>query len=98
MDIRSIVDAVLDDLALVATSVPNERLPKEEQIRCCIYATIRHLFRVVCAERGYGTIDESSPTGCDLWASSPDRPPVWLEFKRCWSAKGWINKPPGRKA
>ena len=94
MDIPLIIDAVLDDLALVATSEPNERLPKEEQIRCCIYATIRPLFRVVCAERGYGSIDEKSRTECDLWASSPNRPPVWLEFKRCWSATGWINKPP----
>jgi hypothetical protein len=94
MDVAGIVDAVFDDLALVAASGPNERLPKEEQIRCCIYAAIRPLFRVVCAERGYGSIDDKSRIECDLWASSPDRVPVWLEFKRCWSAYGWINKPP----
>jgi hypothetical protein len=89
-----IVDAVFADLALVAASGPNERLPKEEQIRCSIYATIRPLFHVVCAERGYGSIDEKSRTECDLWAASPGQMPVWLEFKRCWSATGWINKPP----
>jgi hypothetical protein len=94
MNISAIVDAVLDDLALVASSEPNERLPKEEQIRCCIYAAIRPLFRVVCAERGYGSVDERSRTECDLWASSPGREPVWLELKRCWSASGWVNKPP----
>jgi hypothetical protein len=94
MDIARIVAEVLADLALVATSEPNERLPKEEQIRCRIYSSIRQLFRVVCAERGYGSIDEKHRTECDLWASSPGRAPVWLEFKRCWSASGWINKPP----
>jgi len=52
MDVALIVDAVLDDLALVATSEPNERLPKEEHIRCCIYAAMRPQFRVVRAERG----------------------------------------------
>ena len=78
MDVARVVDAVLDDLALVATSEPNERLPKEEQIRCCIYATIRPLFRVACAERGYASIDDWSRTECDLWASSPGRVPVWF--------------------
>jgi hypothetical protein len=24
--------------------------------------------------------------------------PVWLEFKRCWSASGWVNKPPEQLA
>jgi hypothetical protein len=98
MDEARIVDAVLEDLALVATSSPNERLPKEEQIRCCIYAAIRPQFRVVCAERGYGSIDDRSRTECDLWASSPGQVPVWLEFKRCWSASGWVNKPPEQLA
>jgi hypothetical protein len=94
MDEARIVNAVLEDLALVAASSPNERLPKEEQVRCCIYAAIRPLFRVVCAERGYRSIDDRSRTECDLWASSPGQVPVWLEFKRCWSASGWVNKPP----
>jgi hypothetical protein len=94
MNIIPIVDAVLDDLVLVASSLPNERLPKEEQVRCCVYAAIRPLFRVVCAERGYGSIDDQSRAECDLWASSPDCTPVWLELKRCWSASGLNNKPP----
>ena len=94
MDIPKVIDAMLADLALVASSQPNERLPKEEQIRCSIYAVIRPLYRVVCAERGYASIDDGSRIECDLWASSPDRAPVWIEFKRCWSAKGWVNKPP----
>ncbi len=98
MDESLIINAVLGDLAQVAASLPNERLPKEEQIRCCIYAAIRPLFKVVCAERGYGSIDDRSRTECDLWASSPGQTPVWLEFKRCWSAAGWNNKPPEQLA
>lgn len=93
MDIPKIIDRMLEDLVLVAASQPNERLPKEEQIRCSIYAAIRPLFRVVCAERGYGSIDERSRIECDLWAKS-DVAETWIEFKRCWSAKGWVNKPP----
>jgi hypothetical protein len=94
MDITTIIDAVLADLALVALSQPNERLPKEEQIRCSIYAAIRPLYSVVCAERGYSSIDAGSRIECDLWASSPGQPSVWIEFKRGWSGKGWVNKPP----
>ena len=81
MDVVRIVDTVLEDLSLVATSGPNERLPKEEQVRCCIYAAIRPLFRVVCAERGYGSIDDRSRTECDLWAFSPGQVPVWLRIQ-----------------
>jgi hypothetical protein len=94
MDIPVVIDAMLADLALVASSQPNERLPKEEQIRCSIYAAIRPIYHVVCAERGYASIDDGSRIECDLWASSRGIPPVWAEFKRCWSAKGWVNKAP----
>lgn len=94
MDIAGVINAMLADLALVGTSQPNERLPKEEQIRCSIYAAIRPLYHIVCAERGYASIDDGSRIECDLWASSLGLSPVWIEFKRCWSAKGWVNKPP----
>lgn len=99
MDIKPIADAILDNLALVSESLPNERMPEEAQIRCCVYAAIRPLFRVVCAERGYGSIDQGSKTRCDLWASNPGAPPVWIEFKRCWDVKteGWNSKPSKQK-
>jgi hypothetical protein len=101
MNIAEIVSQVLDDLATVATTTPNERLPKEEQLRCSVYAAMRPHFKVVCVERGYASIDEGSRTECDLWAHSPGKAPVWLEFKRCWfikSVKGWNNKPPEQLA
>src|SRR4051794_29268126 len=92
MNEAHVVEAILEDLALVAASLPNERLPKEEQIRCCVYAAIRPLFHIVCVERGYGSIDDRSRIECDLWASSPGQRAAWLEFKRCWSVAGWVNK------
>lgn len=99
MKIQPIVNAVLDDLALVAASTPNEHMPKEDQVRCCVYAAIRPLFHVVCVERGYGSIDAGSRIECDLWASNPGSPPVWIEFKRCWDvkSKGWNPKPSEQK-
>jgi hypothetical protein len=94
MNIANVIDAVLNDLAVIASSQPNERLPKEEQIRCSMYAAIRPLFHVVCAERGYRSIDDGCRTECDLWAFSPNTVPTWIEFKRCWSsAKALIPKP-----
>jgi hypothetical protein len=94
MDLPTIIASVLSDLAMVARSEPNERLPKEEQIRCSIYASLRPHFEVVCAERGYASIDDGSRIECDLWAGASGGAPTWLEFKRCWSASGWVNKPP----
>ena len=80
MDVSSIVAAVLDDLALVATSQPNERLPKEEQIRCCIYAMIRPLYRVVCASAGMGP--STTRAGSSVTSGLPlriRRPPVGVQ-------------------
>jgi len=94
MDIPRVIEAMLADLTSVSSSGPNERLPKEEQIRCSIYTAIRPYYQFVCAERGYASIDDGSRIECDLWASSPGISPIWVEFKRCWSAKGWVNKPP----
>src|SRR4051812_19276119 len=94
MNFAAIIDTMLDDLALVARFQPNERLPKEEQIRCSMYAAIRPLYEIVCAERGYGSIDDGSRVEADLWAYTTGSTPVWIEFKRCWAIGGWNNKPP----
>lgn len=96
MDIQNTVNLMMDDLVVVARFDPNERLPKEEQIRCSIYAAIRPLFEVVCAERGYASIDEGGRTEADLFAYSSGGTPVWIEFKRCWWITGWNNKPPAQ--
>lgn len=94
MNPKRIVQEIFFDLKLISSSKPNERLPKEEQIRCCLYSKFRSDFDVLCAERGYGSIDDLSRIECDLWGCKKGSPDVWLEFKRCWAAKkGWNNKP-----
>lgn len=90
--IGEIVERFLSDLNRVARSLPNERLPKEEQIRCSIYSAMQHQFNVVCAERGYGSVDDGNRVECDLWASAEGSESIWLEFKKCWSIAGWVNK------
>jgi len=98
VDWSKVVSDVFSDLILLASSSPNERLPKEEQIRSRVFATIRPWYQLVCVERGYASIDEKGRVECDLWARTPGRPDAWIEMKRCWYAKGWVNKPPEKLA
>lgn len=93
METELAISTLFDELALVAANAPNERLPKEEQSRCCLYAFLRQRWDVVCAERGYASIDEGSSRECDLLAISAGRPWLWLELKHCRCASGWMNKP-----
>lgn len=94
MNPASAIAAVLDDLVLVGRHGPNERLPKEEQSRCCLYAFLRQTRDVVCAERGYSSIDEGGRWECDLVALGPGKSPLWMELKHCRCARGgWQNKP-----
>jgi hypothetical protein len=92
-DVEAIINDVFEDLRLVAWADPNERLPKEDQIRSRIFASIRAEFKVVCAEKGYTSIENGGRKECDLWAVSKKGQVTWIEFKRCWYAKGWNNKP-----
>jgi hypothetical protein len=88
------IEALFADLLRVAAHAPNERLPKEEQSRCCLYAYLRPLWEVVCVERGYTSVDEGGKQECDLCAFAANRPPLWLELKHCRCASGgWQNKP-----
>jgi hypothetical protein len=93
MNIPRIMDDVFADLRAVAKAAPNERLPKEEQIRARIFASIRQEFDVVCAEKGYASINRGSRIESDLWARKKGEPDTWIEFKRCWFGTGWTNKP-----
>lgn len=94
MDFEKIALAIVADLQTVAQHSPNERLPKEEQIRSCIYAALRPDFEAVCVERGYSSIDDKSSIEVDIWAKRSSGS-YWIEIKRCWhiSARGWIHKP-----
>lgn len=93
LDLARVADEVLTDVTLVAATHPNERLPKEEQLRCAMFAAVRPDLHVVCVERGYGSVDDGEREECDIWAASATGSELWLEAKRCWGAKGWVNKP-----
>jgi hypothetical protein len=95
MDYEKIAVAIAEDLRKVSRSLPNERLPKEEQIRSCMYAELRPLFEVVCVERGYSPIDSKSSIEIDICARDRTGQRYWIEIKRCWhvSGRGWVHKP-----
>lgn len=87
-------EVIAGDLRKVASSNPNERLPKEEQIRSRVFAHLLLAAQVVCVERGYVSVDERSSSEVDLWWRTQDGQAHWLEIKRCWhvSGPGWNNK------
>ena len=70
--LRSATQAAADDLIAIAAMRPRERLPKEEQLRCSMYAALKPLCRLIQVEAGY--FDADAPGGkseCDfrLWLS-----------------------------
>lgn len=95
MDFEKITADIIADLTIVSQSHPNERLPKEEQIRSRIYASLLKEYKYVNVERGYTAIAIKPTTECDIWAKNKSGEISWLELKRCWSIAetGWNNKP-----
>ncbi len=93
MDTIGAVDTLFAELALVAANAPNERLPQEAQTRCCLFAFLRPTYDVICAERGYTSIDEEGRRRCDLLAVKAGKPLLWAEVKHCRCASRWQNKP-----
>lgn len=95
MNFNELAIAVRNDLKKVAENYPNEKLPKEEQVRCCLYSELSSEFEVVCVERGYGSVDCKSRIEVDLWARHSTGTEWWVEVKRFWhiSANGWVHKP-----
>jgi hypothetical protein len=94
MNYKPAIDLLFSELSNVAAHAPNERLPKEEQSRCILYAHLRSEWPVVCVERGYRSIDEGGEhRECDLLAIWVGRPDFWLEMKHCRCAREWQNKP-----
>ena len=93
IDLNAIAGDVVADLVQTASSSPNERLPKEEQIRSRIYMNIRPLFSTVCLERAYLPIEVDGTKECDIWARDKNGQELWIEIKRSWSIRSWNNKP-----
>src|SRR5437867_2339601 len=94
MNYAKISKAITDDLQRVARSRPNEKLPKEEQIRSRIFAELHNEFEYVCVERGYSAHTGKNGLEVDIWAKSTAGIEYWLELKRCWCVAGteWVNK------
>jgi hypothetical protein len=93
MSYEHIINEMFDDIGSLSLSNPNERLPKEEQIRSRMFASLIGESRHVSVERGYVPIEDGDSSECDLWIESNEGLETWVEIKRCWSAKGFNNKP-----
>ena len=93
MDLGQLTTAIFQEWNRISGTDPQERLPKEAQTQCIAYSALRSMFEVVCAERGYGSVDEGNRTECDLWAASPDRPETFIEIKHAWDSSSLNNKP-----
>lgn len=92
MNFSRIAKGILKDLRAVSNSHPNERLPKEEQIRCQIYSKLISEYPIVSVEKGYGSIDHGLKKECDLWCRDRDGIETWIEIKRCWYGRGFNVK------
>ena len=95
MDIEIITKSIFNELSNLSKSDPNERLPKEEQTRSVVFASIRSLYNFVSVERGYGSVDVGKRTECDIWAKNLGQTDLWAEIKHGWSLDPgfWNNKP-----
>ena len=93
MNHEKIINDILADLKSLSLNNPNERLPKEEQIRSRMYASLIGDHSYVSVERGYYPIEDGNSSECDLWLKNNDGSEAWVEIKRCWSGKGLIDKP-----
>jgi hypothetical protein len=92
MDANRLAKVIITDLKKVAVHGPNERLPKEEQIRCAIFNYLKPNAKVVCAEKGYKSIDKGGRAECDLWMKGKDNSISWFEIKVAWATKYFENK------
>ena len=94
MNFKRVANGIIKDLRAVSESDPNERLPKEEQIRCQIYSKLISEYQIVSVEKGYGSIDHGKKKECDLWCRDSDGIETWIEIKRCWYGRGFNVKAP----
>jgi glycerol-3-phosphate cytidylyltransferase-like family protein len=85
MNAKKLADLIIDDLKNVASHGPNERMPQEEQVRCTVFNYLKPLSAVVCAEKGFKSIDDAGKAKCDLWAHGKDDSISWIEIKTCWA-------------
>lgn len=71
---------------------PNERLPKEEQIRCFLYHFYTSHSIIAHPEAAYFPAEHGSKEECDLRIIFPDRNEEWIELKTARCATGLQTK------
>lgn len=67
---------------------PQEVKPKEDQIKCALYAALKNSGAVVHVEATYNGEHKQV---CDLRAKFGETY-HWIEIKTAWAAPGWVNK------
>lgn len=92
--LRAATQAAVEDLVVITAMEPRERLPKEEQIRCSMYASLKPLCRLVQVEAGYFDADAGGKSECDFRLWLPDGSQCWVEVKRAWEGRGYVPKVP----
>lgn len=93
IDFDEIAREVIADLNSIAAAEPNERLPKEEQIRASVYAVLRPIAKVVAVERGYWPIESGAKQESDIWMRGRSGEEAWIEIKRAWAGQSFTNRP-----
>lgn len=86
------LEQIILDLQKVSSTFPNERKPKEEQIRCLLFHSLKARYDLVCAEKNYFDVDSGKNAECDIFVKHNELE-LWLEIKTCWGGRGWNNKP-----
>ena len=94
MDVTQVVDAVLDDLVRSPSPSRMSGFPRRSRSAAASMPPSGRCsgWSVPSAVTGRSMTGVAPSATCGR--RLPDRVPVWLEFKRCWSASGWVNKPP----
>ena len=91
---NEIISGLIENLEASSISDANERLPKEEQIRCHLYHLLIRPNRHICAEHRYGSIDEKPKYESDLWVRESNGNEHWIEIKTAWFSSDLNNKVP----
>jgi hypothetical protein len=93
--IKAATKVAAHDLTIISERGPRERLPKEDQIRCSMYAALKPLCDLIQVEAAYFDADRNGgKSECDFRVWLKDGSECWIEIKRAWEGQGYVNKVP----